>query len=139
MFRWHLNFTIASFVVAPPNIIFKISAQTQPSKHKIKNSEFTPNAQLISLLHSQAAQHPLSYLLHFPIFHLASNLPLYHKDEGYSLGILRASNLLLLLLFLYLIVFYHRPLIPGPCPLEATAIPAAEASSFRLQYFLHYV
>jgi hypothetical protein len=101
----------ARFACSPPNISFKISAQTQTSKYKIKqNSKLTPNAQLISSPHTQAAQCPLPYLLKFPILHLASNPPLYQKDERAQHGNFQSSKLIIIIIIIIIIIltlFYY--------------------------------
>jgi hypothetical protein len=40
--------------------------------------------------------------------------------------------------YYYYYVSCHRPILPGNS-LEPTVIPTVQASSFTLQYFLHYV
>jgi hypothetical protein len=43
-----------------------------------------------------------------------------------------------IIIIIIIVVSYHRPFLPGTS-LEPAVIPAAQASSFTLQYFPYYV
>jgi len=52
---------------------------------------------------------------------------------------IKGQIIIIIIIIITIIVFCHRPFLPGTPLEEPDVIPTAQASSFTLQYFPYYV